>query len=144
MSFFNWFKGKNKSVPERGMDAFKKKYESFKKLLDANNDTLELMARLEAVSEGDFIFDMQFIRSRSNAILNKVAVIVEELNVLGDNRYAAINEIYKGLKDKISHEIAGNIPADSIPLVLPLTQIDRRFLQQVGAKNANLGEIKTA
>ena len=124
------------------MEAFKKKYESFKKLLDANNDTLELMARLESVADGDFIFDMQFIRSRSTSILNKVGVIVEELNILGDNRYEAINGIYEGLQAKISHEIAADIPADIVPLVLPLAQVDRRFLQQVGGKNANLGEIK--
>jgi len=142
LSIFNWFKGKNKSSTEKGVQAFKKKYESFKKLLDANNDTLELMARLESVSEGDFIFDMQFIRSRSNAILSKVAIIVEELNSLGDNHYTAINEIYESLKDKISFEIAAPLPADNIYLVLPLSQIDRRFLHQVCGKNANLGEIK--
>jgi pyruvate,water dikinase len=124
------------------MEAFKKKYESFKKLLDANNDTLELMARLEAVAEGDFVFDMQFIRSRSAAILNKVGIIVEELNILGANRYAAIIGIFEGLREKILHELAAPIPADIIPLVLPLSQIDRRYLHQVGGKNANLGEIK--
>jgi pyruvate, water dikinase len=142
LGILNWFKGRKESVPEKGVEAFKKKYESFKKLLDANNDTLELMARLEAVSEGDFIFDMQFIRSRSNAILSKVAIIVKELNILGENRYTAINEIYEALKEKVSHEIAASMPANSIPLVLPLSQIDRRFLHQVGGKNANLGEIK--
>ncbi len=94
------------------------------------------------MAEGDFIFDMQFIRSRSTAILNKVGIIVEELNILGDNRYEAINGIYEGLQAKISHEIAAAIPADIVPLVLPLSQIDRRYLHQVGGKNANLGEMK--
>jgi hypothetical protein len=46
LGIFNWFKSKSTSGPEKGMEAFKKRYESFKKLLDANNDTLELMARL--------------------------------------------------------------------------------------------------
>ncbi len=142
MGIFNWLKGKSKSASEKGIESFRKKYESFKKLLDANNDTLELMARLESVADGDFIFDMQFIRSRSTSILNKVGIIVEELNILGDNRYEAINGIYEDLQAKISHEIAAGIPADIVPLVLPLAQVDRRFLPQVGGKNANLGEIK--
>ena len=34
------------------------------------------------------------------------------------------------------------MPADIVPLVLPLSQIDRRYLNQVGGKNANLGEMK--
>ena len=142
MGIFNWLKGKSKSASEKGIESFRKKYESFKKLLDANNDTLELMARLESVADGDFIFDMQFIRSRSTSILNKVGIIVEELNILGDNRYEAINGIYEHLQAKISHEIAADIPADIVPLVLPLAQVDRRFLRQVGGKNANLGEMK--
>ncbi|WP_449245546.1 PEP/pyruvate-binding domain-containing protein [Desulfobacca acetoxidans] len=142
MNIFRWFKGKGKSAPSSGMEAFKKKYESFKNLLDANNDALELMARLESVAEGDFVFDIQFIRSRSSSILAKVGIIVEELNVLGDNRYEAIKGIYEDLQTKISSEVSTVLPDEIIPLALPLTQIDRRHLSQVGAKNANLGEMK--
>jgi len=122
--------------------AFQEKYESFKRLLDANNDTLELMARLEAVAEGDFVFDMQFIRSRSQAILAKVGTIVTELNLLADNRYQALTDLFASLADRISQEIAAPLADEGIPLVLPLTQVDRRHLHQVGGKNANLGEIK--
>ena len=101
------------------MEAFKKRYESFKKLLDANNDTLELMARLESVAEGDFIFDMQFIRSRSTAILNKVGIIVEELNILGDNRYEAINGIYEGLRAKFPTKLLRSCQRTSFPWYCP-------------------------
>jgi len=142
LSIFDWFKRRGKAAPEKGVEAFKRKYESFKKLLEANNDALELMARLEAVAEGEFIFDMQFIRSRSDAILRKVGIIVEELNILGDNRYEAIHGIYDTLQSRISHEIAAPLPSEITPLVLPLSQVDRRYLNQVGGKNANLGEMK--
>lgn len=142
MGVFDWFKRKNRSTPEGGLAVFQKKYESFKRLLDANNDTLELMARLEAVAEGDFIFDMQFIRSRSQAILQRVGTIVEELNLLGDGRYQALVGLFESLRQKITQEVAAPLENETVPLVLPLTQVDRRHLHQVGGKNANLGELK--
>ncbi|MGQ9920080.1 MAG: PEP/pyruvate-binding domain-containing protein [Desulfobacca sp.] len=141
MGVLDWFRRKNRT-DDAGMAAFQKKYESFKCLLDANNNTLELMARLEAVAEGDFIFDMQFIRSRSQAILQKVGTIVAELNKLGDNRYQALSTLYEDLREKITQEITAPADNDSTPLVMPLSQVDRRHLHQVGGKNANLGELK--
>ncbi len=142
MGVLDWFRRKNRAAAEVGMAVFQRKYESFKRLLDANNDTLELMARLEAVAEGDFIFDMQFIRSRSQAILQKVGTIVEELNILGDNRYQALVDLYESLREKITQEIAAPVDTEIVPLVMPLSQVDRRHLHQVGGKNANLGELK--
>jgi pyruvate, water dikinase len=125
-----------------GEDFFQKKYQSFKKLLDANNAALEIMSRLETVSGGDFVFDMQYIRAKSNAILDKCKEIIDELNVLGDNRYSALIPIYEAIKAKIQHEIAEKSIRTSESVVLPLSQVDRRLLLEVGGKNANLGEIK--
>lgn len=142
MGILAWFRRRRRPATVGGMAEFQKKYESFKRLLDANNDTLELMARLEAVAEGDFVFDMQFIRSRSQAILDKVGIIIEELNILGDDRYKDLVGIYDNLKERITQEIAAPLASDAVPLVLGLDQVDRRHLHQVGGKNANLGEIK--
>ncbi len=142
MGLFSWWKRKRQHSADSSMEAFQKKYESFKKLLDANNDTLELMARLELVAEGDFVFDMQFIRSRSQAILEKVGSIVTELNILGDQRYLALLDIYQSLQEKINQEVATPPAGEDVPLTLPLSQVDRRHLHQVGGKNANLGEVK--
>lgn len=141
MGLLQWLSRKLRPA-RQGMVAFQQKYESFKKLLEANNDTLELMARLEAVAAGNYIFDMQFIRSRSRAILDKVAQIVEHLNVLGDNRYEALKAVYQRLEERIQEEVAQELPQEIVPLVMNLNQVDRRHLLQVGGKNANLGEMK--
>ncbi|MEJ2070142.1 MAG: PEP/pyruvate-binding domain-containing protein [Syntrophobacterales bacterium] len=139
MKIFDIFR--RKKAPA-GEDFFQKKYQSFKKLLDANNDALEIMSRLETISEGDFVFDMQYIRARSDAILDKCQEIIDELNVLGNNRYAALIPIYEDIKAKIQHEVASRSVQTREVIVLPLSQIDRRLLLEVGGKNANLGEIK--
>ena len=139
MKIFDLFK--RKKAPA-GEDLFKKKYQSFKKLLDTNNEALEIMARLETVSGGDFVFDLQYIRARSEAVLDRCKEIIEELNVLANNRYAALWPIYESIKGKIQDEIAARAAPSLEALVLPLSRVDRRLLLMVGGKNANLGEIK--
>ena len=139
MKVFDIFRRKKTPATE---DLFKQKYQSFKKLLDANNNALEIMSRLETVSEGDFVFDMQYIRAKSDSVLGTCKELIDELNVLGDNRYAALLPIYDDIKTKIQHEIAGRSPQARESIVLPLSQVDRRLLLEVGGKNANLGEIK--
>ena len=142
MSIFNFFKRKKAAGDDVAEDLFKTKYQSFKKLLDANNDALETMSRLETVSDGEFVFDMQYIRSKSEAMLAKCKEVVEELNILGDNRYADLIPVYENIKANIEHEVAARSVQLKEAWSLPLGEVDRRFLLEVGGKNANLGEVK--
>jgi pyruvate, water dikinase len=142
LKILDFFKRKKTPGAETGEDFFTKKYQSFKKLLDANNAALEIMSRLETVSQEDFVFDIQYIRARSDSILDICKVIIEELNVLGNNRYAALIPIYETIRTRIHQELAGSSAPVRDSWTLPLSGVDRRLLAQVGGKNANLGEIK--
>ncbi len=98
---------------------------------------------MEAKLAGDFVFDMEYIRSRTEMILQACQTLIEQLNALGDNRYAELHPVFANIKIRIQDEIqAGTASGAKIPLVLPLSQVDRRLLMAVGGKNANLGEIK--
>ncbi len=142
MKILDFFRRKKRPPAETGEDFFKKKYQSFKSLLDANNEALELMSRLETVAAGDFVFDRQFIRSKSEAILELCKKIIDELNALGDNRYTALIPVYERIKSRIMQELAEAPPPVRRAWTLPLSQVDRRLLAEVGGKNANLGEIR--
>jgi pyruvate, water dikinase len=142
LKILDFFRRTKTPGAETGEDFFKTKYQSFKKLLDANNRALEMMSRLETVSQGDFVFDIQYIRARSDAILDTCKVIIDELNVLGNNRYAALLPIYDNIKARIHQELAGSAAPGRDVWTLPLSRVDRRLLAEVGGKNANLGEIK--
>lgn len=142
MKILNLFRRKKPSGPETGEEFFKKKYQSFHNLLEANNAALEVMSNMEATLEGDYVFDLQYIRAGCDAVLSKVQTIIEELNTLGDGRYAELSGVYQRIAARIQDEIATAHPGERAPLVLSLSRVNRRFLLQVGAKNANLGEIK--
>ena len=142
MKILDFFRRKKTSGAEASENIFKEKYQSFKKLLDANNDALETMSRLETVSEGDFVFDMQYIRTKSDSVLVTCKDVIDELNVLANNRYAALIPVYEDIKTQIQREVAARSVQTKEAWVLPLSLVDRRFLMEVGGKNANLGEIK--
>lgn len=143
LKIFDFLKRK-KSVPPEGWENYlKQKHESFKDLLDANNAALRIMSRMDAKLAGDFVFDMEYIRSRTEMIFQACQTLIEQLNALGDNRYAELVPVFANIKIRIEEEIqAGTASGEKIPLVLPLSQVDRRLLMAVGGKNANLGEIK--
>src|SRR5208337_636451 len=143
LKIFDFLK-REKTPPAEGWEKFlKNKHQSFKDLLEANNAALRVMSRMEAKLAGDFVFDMEYIRSRSEIVLHASQTLVEQLNALGDNRYAELHPVLENIQTRIQDEIqAGTTSGEKIPLVLPLSRVDRRLLMAVGGKNANLGEIK--
>ena len=143
LKILNFLKRKKSSPPEGWENFLRNKHQCFKDLLEANNAALRVMSRMEAKLAGDFVFDMEYIRSRSEIIFHASQTLIEQLNALGDNRYAELHPVLENIKIRIQNEIqAGTTSGEKIPLVLPLSQVDRRLLMAVGGKNANLGEIK--
>jgi pyruvate,water dikinase len=142
LKIFNFFKRKKSPPPPGGEDFLQHQYRSFRNLLDANNAALQVMSRLEEKLAGDFVFDLQDLRALSDKIFRACETIIEELNALGDDRYAGLRPVFAGIKTRIQHEILAGRAGEKVPLVLPLSQVDRRLLMAVGGKNANLGEIK--
>ena len=50
--------------------------------------------------------------------------------------------VYEAIKANIEREVAARSVQLKEAWSLPLSEVDRRFLLEVGGKNANLGEIK--
>ncbi len=142
MKIFKIFQRKKKPVAKAADELFKEKYRSFRTLLEANSDALDTMTKLEAKLDGDFIFDVQYIRSRTQTILTKVQTIISELNSLSDDRYTELSRVFQDIEAKLRREMAVDLPMEMAPLVLPLSQVDLRQISLVGSKNANLGELK--
>ncbi len=118
------------------------KYTHFQALLSANNQVLSLMADMEEKLSGDYLFDLQYIRAAVSQLRQETGTLVDALNGLGANRYAALAEAL----DRISREVEAvlthrrEIPA--APLVIDFEDLLAGMHEVVGGKNANLGEVK--
>ena len=121
--------------------AFTNRYHNFKLLLTANNKALEIMSDLERALEGSQPFGMSFVRSQSTAVLVNVFRIVKHLNELAPGKYADLFERFKVIQESINNELVYKKVQRGEKLVLPLIEVNRNMIDQVGGKMANVAEI---
>jgi pyruvate,water dikinase len=127
---------------ERLSSLFKERYQSFRRLLTSNGRALESMAMMEQAALGTRPYGMDFIVSNATEVVVEVYQMVRHLDALAPEKYHGLF----GRFEDIRHELDGILhPAPRVvdaPLVLPLEEIRRTHSAVVGAKMANLGEIR--
>ncbi len=125
-------------------NTFTNRYLNFKTLLSTNNKVLELIADMEQAFSGSRAFGMSFIRANCTAISVNTYKIINCLNEIADNKYKGLPGALEGILPKIDLELQQKKFETDGELILPLEGIDKIMTDHVGAKMANLGEIKNA
>jgi len=141
-SFFSRKRVGESSNVEELRTAFKARYHQFKLLLNANNKALDIMAEMEKALKGAHPFGMTFVLSRCTSISTSVWQIIKHLNDLAPGRYEELYERFKEIREKIDPLVQPKHLSGEGPLVIPLHDVDRDMVDQVGGKIANLGEIR--
>jgi len=121
---------------------FKKKYQSFQKLLSGNNTVLEVMADMEEKLSGEFLFDRHYIDQNIIVIANGVKNIIDNLNKISHDKYSALYERFDDINSKIENLLTrkSEIPVSSF--TISFDEITSEMTDRLGGKTANLGEIK--
>ncbi len=123
-------------------DAFAHRYHNFKLLLTANNKALEIMTDLEKALEGSRPFGMSFVRSHCTAVSVNVFRIIKHLDELAPGKYRELYDSFKQIQDNINSSLACKKTFGGSKLVVPLSEVTRDLLDEVGAKMANVATIK--
>jgi pyruvate,water dikinase len=118
------------------------KYAHFQRLLAANNQALALMADMEEKLSGDYLFDLQYIRATVSQLGQETAALVAALNGLGNQRYQNLTAALKRLTAEVEQVLNRRREIPVAPLVISFDDLDAGLAEQVGGKNANLGEVK--
>jgi len=137
-------KGKQKVAVEALRNAFTNRYLNFKTLLSTNNKVLELITDMEQAFSGSRTFGMSFIRANCTAISVNIYKIISCLNKLADDKYKELPRVLEDILLKIDRELQQKKLETGGELVIPLESIDKTMADHVGAKMANLGEVKNA
>src|SRR3972149_3267911 len=147
MDFLQKFFGKGNNKTEKARredkrDLLKKRYQFFQELLSNNNTVLELMADMEEKLSGEFLFDRHYITHKTSEIAAGVKTIIDRLNDISDNKYAALHEIFPDIISKIEKFLTrgSEIPVSSY--TISFDEITREMVDRLGGKNANLGEVR--
>jgi pyruvate, water dikinase len=122
--------------------ALSQRYAHFQRLLSANNQVLALMADMEEKLSGDYLFDLQYIRATVSRLHEEGAALVDALNGLGSGRYDELTAALERITGELERMLTRRREIPAAPLVISFDDLDAGLAEQVGGKNANLGEVK--
>ncbi len=142
LSFFKRNKShKGSSSGDNLPDLFRYKYSCFKMLLDSNSEFLNVITDLAEKLQGQQIFSMSYVRSRSAKAVFHALRMIKNLDDLSGHSYSPLFDTLENINLKIK-EILGRKKEISVSeLILPYSAINAEMMDWVGGKNANLGEI---
>jgi pyruvate,water dikinase len=123
--------------------AVQEKYEGFAGLLDANKRVLKVIADMEEKSQGEHLFDINYIRSSRAELRQGVTDVVEKMIVLGGERYAALRDRHAAIEAEIDFVLEGRREVAEDAYTIPFAQLDRSRADSVGGKSAQLGELRS-
>jgi pyruvate,water dikinase len=113
----------------------------FKKILETNNQVLELMADMGDKLGGQFVFDRQYIISSCGKAKEMVQQIIIELNKLAPRKYLGLYDAFQEIETQIDAELSGQLLIPQTPYVVPAAGPNREAVEVVGNKNARLAEV---
>ena len=102
----DFFKKKDSCRPE-DVEALRQRYGAFRSLLEENREILEIITDLEEKRHGDYLFDMQYLRSNVRRLSEKVYSLIRNLNEIS-------GEGYKNALSGVQSDSAGT-PGVSVP-----------------------------
>ncbi|MDP1957616.1 MAG: PEP/pyruvate-binding domain-containing protein, partial [Rhodocyclaceae bacterium] len=127
---------------EEIQSAFLEQFRNFRALLTANNNALELMSSAEEMLHSGKPFGMAFVRGELTAMTVNVYKMAHSLVVLSGGRYTALHGRFASITDEIEAILSRQPEVAGTALVLGIDDIDCSVVDQVGAKMANLGEMR--
>lgn len=127
---------------ESALHELRRKYFSFKELLNANNEALRLLAELEDKLLNPEFLTMSYQRTRCTRIAVEVFKIILNLEILAGRKDPTLEKIFDALCREIDEELGRSAAVDIKSYVVPLEEIRPEMRDAVGAKSANLAEMK--
>ncbi|MEG2173427.1 MAG: PEP/pyruvate-binding domain-containing protein [Desulfovibrionaceae bacterium] len=126
---------------EQVMRVFKRRYVSFKDLLQSNTDLANIMAGLEQYLHGDSPITTSHLRAEATKAVFHTMRMVSSLNAISKDAYAPLAKVVESINSRIIAELDQRPEACQRAFTLPLTEITAAHADHVGGKCANLGEI---
>ena len=120
---------------------FRRHHEAFRRLLGANDSFLRNLAEFDAKLAGRAACSPADVAEATRLMLDDIFTMIESLNAISESRHEALWPPFESVKARLSALVQ---PAqdDEAALVIDLSDIGYRDVDRVGAKMANLGEIR--
>jgi len=141
MKWLPWIWQKEEGETDEALRNVQRRFARFLSLLDANNRVLKLFSDFEEKAQGDFLFDINYIRSTLAEIRDGVTQIIEGMIALGGDEYRGLQDRFSLVDAELTAILTGSRPVPPDDFTISFDQVDRGHGASVGSKNAQLGEI---
>jgi pyruvate,water dikinase len=142
MGLFDGLFLSRKRYSAKVLKSIRAKFERFRAILEKNNEILRVISDMEEKSQGEYLFDINYINERLEEINRGLDKIIDELIELGGVGYTSLKEKYRQISSEIDAIVKGNLPIERDDYIVPFEKLTRDRSFSVGSKNAQLGEIR--
>jgi pyruvate, water dikinase len=119
-----------------------RKLSDFKKLLECNNEALEIIGRLEDLYYGGGMFTMSGVKEAASGLSETTSEYIFALKGLSGGRYAALDEALKRIDRRITASLEERGQEHDGPLTARLEEVSPDAFSLVGGKSANLAMLR--
>jgi pyruvate,water dikinase len=141
MKWYQYLLRSKDEETKAAFSAIQKKYTHFLSLLEKNNQVLKAISDMEEKSQGEYLFDLNYLHSRLAEIREGIADIIEHMIFLGGERYRPLRERFALLDGEVEDLLPGKRPVLRDDFTIPFSGVSRGKSRSVGGKNAQLGEM---
>ncbi len=108
-----------------------------------NGKALRIISDLEEKSQGEYLFDMNYIASSLQELRGTINDTIKNMILLGGRKFEPLREQFTEIDRKIASILPGNRPVIEDSYTLSFDEIGSEKSNSVGNKNAQLGELRT-
>jgi pyruvate,water dikinase len=134
---------KSEQVSDRSLDIIQAKFDNFLEILHNNNMVLKNISDMEEKLQGEYLYDLNYIRTEVAEIRKGVTVIINNMISLGGDDYKKLKECYRRIDSQIAKILPGGRAIEEDSFIRFFDHIRRENSFSVGSKNAQLGEMKS-
>lgn len=120
--------------------SFKVIFRHFREVLDANNRALEIITDMGAKLGGDYLFDINYIKSTYLELSSAVFRSLQSFDSLTQNKYLQLHDVFDRIDNQINRLIYDMVAAPGESVVF-YEDITWDMSRDVGGKNAHLAEL---
>jgi pyruvate,water dikinase len=123
-----------------GPMSIKTVFRSFKEVLESNSRALEVIADMGEKLGGDYLFDINYIKSTYSELAGTVSNSLQNFDALTMNKYLKLHDVFSRVDSQIKRLIYDVTPTPGV-MVLSYKDVTWNMFRDVGGKNAALAEM---
>jgi pyruvate,water dikinase len=124
------------------VEVLRERLEEFRELVDKNNQVLDLIADAGEKLGGEYIFDIQYLRTLARELESAVRGVIDTLNAITGNRYPQLLDTVETIQNQIQGVLESRDVVPKADFVISMDQAAEELSDTVGEKMARLGEIR--